>query len=103
MKTRYARLMTLKAAEGLHNKVSLFKTVRMLHSGELFGIAGRIMVGIIAVTIIFLCLTRIAIFILPPGCVRWSSDDTRPHLGAHNPPATGFSLILGIAARPIRL
>lgn len=46
-------------------RVTLFKTVWQLHSGELFGTAGRIVVDIIALVIIFLCITGIILFILP--------------------------------------
>lgn len=60
-----ARAIPLQSPEGHETKVSLFKTVWMLHSGELFGMAGRIAVDVVAVIIIFLCLTGIVIFILP--------------------------------------
>lgn len=46
-------------------KVTLFKTIWMLHSGELFGLSGKIMVDIVALFIAFLCVTGIVIFILP--------------------------------------
>lgn len=46
-------------------KVSLFKTVWHLHSGELFGLAGKIVVDIIALILVFLSITGIIIFILP--------------------------------------
>ena len=55
----------LDAPEGYENKVSLFKTVWHLHSGELFGMAGRIVVDLVALVIIFLCVTGIILFILP--------------------------------------
>lgn len=41
----------LKAPEGHSDKVALFKTVWQLHSGELFGMAGRIVVDCIAIVI----------------------------------------------------
>lgn len=46
-------------------KVTLFKTIWQLHSGELFGIVGRIVVDVIALIIIFLCVTGIIVFLLP--------------------------------------
>lgn len=46
-------------------KVSLFKTVWHLHSGELFGLTGKIVVDIIALILVFLSITGIIIFILP--------------------------------------
>lgn len=55
----------LDTPEGYENRVSLFKTVWHLHSGELFGMTGRIVVNIVALVIIFLCVTGIILFILP--------------------------------------
>ena len=53
----------LQPIAGREVRYSLFKTVWQLHSGELFGIAGRIVVDAIAVVIIFLCLSGIVIFV----------------------------------------
>lgn len=50
---------------GREVKYSLFKTIWQIHSGELFGLTGRIIVDIIAIIIAFLCLTGIIIFICP--------------------------------------
>lgn len=55
----------LNAPDGYSPKVTLFKTIWQLHSGELFGTFGRIMVDLIAVVIIFLCMTGLAIYIMP--------------------------------------
>lgn len=46
-------------------KVSLFKTVWQLHSGELFGLVGRLVVDAMAVVIILLCLSGIIWFFFP--------------------------------------
>ena len=46
------------------SKTTLFKTVWTLHSGELFGIPGKLVVDAMAVVIIILCLTGIIFFIL---------------------------------------
>ncbi len=45
------------------NKVSLFKTLWTIHSGEIFGTSGKIVVDIIAVIFIFLCITGLILFI----------------------------------------
>lgn len=55
----------LDTPEGRKPQTTLFKTFWMLHSGELFGTAGRIVVDIVAVIIIFLCITGIIVFCLP--------------------------------------
>lgn len=59
------RKITPAAPANHDNRVSLFKTIWQLHSGELFGLTGKIIVDIIAVVLIFLSLTGIIIFILP--------------------------------------
>lgn len=63
----------LPAPEGHRPEVSMFKTVWMLHSGELFGTPGKIIVDIIAVVIGILCITGIIIFILPYSIRRAAS------------------------------
>lgn len=55
----------LASPTGFSHKVTLFKTVWQLHSGELFGTAGRIAVDLTALVIIFLCVTGVILFILP--------------------------------------
>lgn len=47
------------------SRTTAFRTVWMLHSGALFGMAGRIFVDLIAVIIILLCITGLIIFIYP--------------------------------------
>ncbi|MCQ2218475.1 MAG: PepSY domain-containing protein [Paludibacteraceae bacterium] len=58
-------LHLLKTPKAYENKVSLFKTIWMLHSGELFGCVGRLVVDMVAVALIVLCLTGIVFFVLP--------------------------------------
>jgi len=55
----------LKAPQGFEPKTTLFRTVWLLHSGELFGLTGRLVVDAIAVVIIVLCLTGIVYTFVP--------------------------------------
>ena len=55
----------LPAAKGQGRKVSLFKTVWMLHSGELFGLPGRIVVDLVAAVLVVLSLTGLVHWLLP--------------------------------------
>lgn len=57
--------ITINPPTGYNPKVTLFKTVWMLHSGELFGTVGKLAVDAIAIVISFLCITGIILFILP--------------------------------------
>lgn len=56
---------TLRPAKGYEPKETLFRTVWKLHSGELFGMAGRLVVDAIAIVLIVLSLTGIWLFICP--------------------------------------
>lgn len=61
---------TLPPADEMAGKVSLFKTVWMLHSGELFGIMGKIIVDIIALILTLLSVTGLIIWLLPKNLRR---------------------------------
>lgn len=65
-------------------KVTLFKTIWMLHSGELFGLPGKIIVDIVAVFISFLCVTGIVIFILPYDIRRLAKKIKKPDLSGRS-------------------
>ena len=55
----------LAAPEGYDGKVSLFRTVWNLHSGEMFGIVGKLLMDAVAVVLIVLCLTGVAHWLFP--------------------------------------
>lgn len=55
----------LPAPDNYSPKVSMFRTIWLLHSGELFGLPGQLFVDFIAVVIIILCLTGLVYFFLP--------------------------------------
>lgn len=59
------KTLTIPATTGYSPSTTLFKTVWQLHSGEYFGMAGRLVVDAIAVVLIILSLTGIVIFLLP--------------------------------------
>lgn len=55
-------------------KVSLFKQVWMLHSGELFGLTGKIVVDILGIVIVILCVTGLSYTLLPKIIKRRKSQ-----------------------------
>ncbi len=57
------KVETLKAPENYDNKVGLFKTIWLIHSGEIFGHFGKIIVDISAIILIFLSITGLIFFI----------------------------------------
>ena len=58
------RRIEIKAPDGYQPKATLFRTVWLLHSGELYGQWGKFVVDLIAVILIALTLTGLAFFIL---------------------------------------
>lgn len=66
---RFVRL-ELKAPAGYDGKVSLFRTVWLLHSGELFGSAGRAVLDLTALVLVFLCISG-WFYLLLPRRVVW--------------------------------
>ena len=59
------RQIQLPAPQDGKPETTLFRIVWKLHSGELFGMEGRIVVDVIAVILIFLCITGIITLIRP--------------------------------------
>lgn len=56
---------SFRAPENYTNKVSLFRTVWLLHTGEIAGTTGKIVVDAVAVILIFITLTGWAYWLLP--------------------------------------
>ena len=59
----------IQAPVDYDGKVSLFRTIWRLHSGELFGEAGKIFVDLLGFATILFCVTGVIIFFFP-GIVR---------------------------------
>lgn len=47
------------------NKVGLFKTLWVIHSGEIYGLAGKLIVDGVGAIFIFLCITGLVYFLVP--------------------------------------
>ena len=55
---------------GLEGRVTLFKTIWRLHSGELFGMAGKLVMDAVALVLIFLSITGMMCWLMPKSAVR---------------------------------
>ena len=55
----------LAAPDGGAPRFSLFRTLWWLHSGELFGLVGKLVVDVVALILIFLCLSGVVYWLLP--------------------------------------
>lgn len=62
--------ITLLAPKNYTPKTTLFRTVWKLHSGEFFGLPGKLVVDAVALVLIILSITGIILFILPYGIRR---------------------------------
>jgi hypothetical protein len=57
--------IVLPPPEGYNNKTGLFKTLWIIHSGEILGVAGKLFVDIIGILFIFLTITGLIYFLFP--------------------------------------
>jgi hypothetical protein len=62
--------ITLPAPEGYNGKASLFKTLWLLHSGEIWGSVGKLVVDLFGLAILFISLTGLMHFIFPKWLKR---------------------------------
>lgn len=71
--------ITLATPSDHTGKVSLFRTIWMLHSGEIFGLPGRLLMDAAAVVLILLSITGIAHWLFPKY-LRRSTPKKRRHV-----------------------
>lgn len=101
----FARISLTKAAND-DGKVSLFRTIWFLHSGELFGIVGVLLVDSIAIVLIFLTLTGVVYWFLPHlskergRLLRRKLSAWHNHIGKLTIALTLFLCITGWMLRP---
>jgi hypothetical protein len=69
----------LPAPTGFESKVTLFQTLWQIHSGEIFGIPGKLFVDLIGVITVFLSVTGIIYFFFPGWIKRRARRDMSYH------------------------
>lgn len=69
----------LPAPLGYENSVSLFQTLWQMHSGEIFGLPGKLFVDILGIITIFLSVTGIIYFFFPGWIRRLARRDKGYH------------------------
>lgn len=57
--------LKLPPPSGYDNKAGLFRTIWVIHSGEIYGTVGRLIVDLLGITIIFLAITGALHFAMP--------------------------------------
>jgi hypothetical protein len=69
----------LPAPEGYVNDVTMFQTLWQIHSGEIFGLPGKLLVDILGIITIFLSVTGIIYFFFPDWIKRRARLDKPYH------------------------
>lgn len=59
------RYVPISAPAGYDNKVGLFKTLWLIHSGEIYGMAGKLLVDLVALVFVFLTMSGLIYFFFP--------------------------------------
>ena len=55
----------LKAPDGYDGRVSLFRVMWLVHSGEMFGLPGKILIDIVSIAMILISITGIVLWAVP--------------------------------------
>lgn len=98
----------LPAPAGYDGKATAFRTMWLLHSGELFGAAGKLVVDAIAVVLVLLCVTGLLCWLVPKCIKRFhrgaalfrSSFSIHDNVGKYTIVLTLFVSITGWCLRP---
>ena len=99
----------LAAPAGPRRGTTLFRSLWRLHSGERFGLAGRLVADAVAAALIFLCLTGFTGWLLPKFRKRLGARIKKPllfcknwhnHIGRATIPLTLIVVITGWCLRP---
>lgn len=82
------------------NKVGLFRTLWVVHSGEIFGLVGKIVVDLVGLATIFLVLSGFYYTFLPKFAKKLS-DKRRSRLRQINKKTINWHTLLGVYGIPI--
>ncbi len=63
--SEHFKILQLPEPAGYKNKIGLFKTLWVIHSGEIYGDKGKLFVDFVALVFIFLSITGLIYFVIP--------------------------------------
>jgi hypothetical protein len=61
----HAEVLPVPAGEDDDGKASLFKTLWVIHSGEIYGTIGKLIVDLVGISFIIICITGLIYFFMP--------------------------------------
>ena len=98
--TTFKRIQ-LNAPKDYDGKVTAFRTVWLLHSGELFGTIGKIVVDAIALVLVILCITGVVFWLRPrQKALLQTSLHLHDRIGRHTIILTLLIALTGWCLRP---
>jgi len=74
---KHFNIIHVPAPENYDNKVGLFKALWVIHSGEIYGVAGKLLVDMAALILILLSVGGIVLFFSKKGLKRNKADKSR--------------------------
>jgi hypothetical protein len=80
---RHADVLNVPAGEDDDGRTGLFKTLWVIHSGEVYGMIGKLIVDFIGISFIIICLTGLIYFFMPFILKRVKSE-TKSNLKRFN-------------------
>jgi len=76
-------------------KVGLFKTIWVIHSGEIYGLAGKLIVDSIGIILVVLCITGLTWFLVPYRLKKLKGDLSRAKLKRFNRMSLKWHNVIG--------
>jgi hypothetical protein len=92
---RQFREITVPRGEDSDGKVGLFKTLWVIHSGEIYGLAGKLIVDAVGMVFIFLCITGLICFLVPYRLKKLKDQAGRIELKKFNRSSLKWHNIIG--------
>ncbi len=92
----------IPAPAGHDGKVGMFRTLWVVHSGEIFGLTGKLIVDLVGLAVIFMTLTGFFYTFLPKFAKKLS-DNVRKKLQKTNRKTINWHTLIGVYGIPVLL
>ena len=91
---RHAEVLKVPAAEDDDGKAGLFRTLWVIHSGEIYGTVGKLIVDLIGLAFIIICITGLIYFFVP-YILKKTKDEAKSRLKRFNLASLRWHNVLG--------
>lgn len=101
-KTPEFQSINVPATEDHEGKAGMFRTLWVIHSGEIFGLTGKLIVDLVGLSVIFMTLTGFFYFFLPKFAKK-IKENSRKKLQRLNRKTINWHTLIGVYGIPILL